>query len=146
MNLNRVVPKAGNSLPATNGVSGSDAQPLPVESSLDPRDWKQSRELAHKALDEALDFLESVRQRPVWQPVPDSIKQDLAEALPLTGQGMAATFEQFQQQVLPYATGNVHPRFFGWVHGTGTVAGVISEMLAATMNANCGGREHGAIY
>ena len=146
MKLNRVVPKAGNSSLATKRLSGSDAPPLPSESSLDPHDWKQSRALAHQALDEALDFLESVRERPVWKPVPAAVKQDLAEALPETGQGLEATFEQFQRQVLPYATGNVHPRFLGWVHGTGTVAGVISEMLAATMNANCGGREHGAIY
>jgi aromatic-L-amino-acid/L-tryptophan decarboxylase len=32
------------------------------------------------------------------------------------------------------------------VHGTGLAGGIVSEMLAAAMNANCGGRDHGAIY
>jgi glutamate/tyrosine decarboxylase-like PLP-dependent enzyme len=114
--------------------------------SLDPGDWSDARALAHQALDEALDYLQRVRDRPVWQPTPLAIKKQLAEALPSEGQGLEATLEQFHKQVLPYSTGNVHPRFFGWVHGTGTVAGVLAEMLAATMNSNCGGRDHGAVY
>jgi aromatic-L-amino-acid/L-tryptophan decarboxylase len=44
--------------------------------------------------------------------------------------------------VLPYATGNVHPGFMGWVHGGGTVEGMLAEMLAAGLNANLGGRDH----
>jgi glutamate/tyrosine decarboxylase-like PLP-dependent enzyme len=47
---------------------------------------------------------------------------------------------------MPYNSGNIHPRFFGWVQGTGTPTGVIAEMLAATMNSNVGGRNHGAVY
>jgi hypothetical protein len=40
-----------------------------IELSLDPKDWNAFRQLAHKALDEALEFVESVRERPVWQPL-----------------------------------------------------------------------------
>ncbi len=50
------------------------------------------------------------------------------------------------RSILPYATGNIHPRFFGWVHGSGTAGGLLAELLAATMNANLGGRDHGAVY
>jgi glutamate/tyrosine decarboxylase-like PLP-dependent enzyme len=32
------------------------------------------------------------------------------------------------------------------VHGTGLAGGIVAEMLAAAMNANCGGRDHCAIY
>src|SRR5256885_9558431 len=42
----------------------------------------------------------------------------------------------------PYATGNVHPGFMGWVHGGGTVTGMLAEMLAGGLNANLGGRDH----
>ena len=38
-------------------------------------------------------------------------------------------------------TGNVHPRFMGWVHGGGTVVGMMAEMLAAGLNANLAGRD-----
>lgn len=50
-----------------------------------------------------------------------------------------------RRDIMPYATGNTHPGFFGWVHGTGSPIGVAAEMVAATMNANCGGRDHGAM-
>jgi aromatic-L-amino-acid decarboxylase len=43
--------------------------------------------------------------------------------------------------VLPYAVGNAHPGFMGWVHGSGTPVGMLAEMLAAGLNANLGGRD-----
>ena len=42
--------------------------------------------------------------------------------------------------------GNTHPRFFGWVHGAGNPGGVLPELVGAALNANCGGRDHAAIY
>jgi glutamate/tyrosine decarboxylase-like PLP-dependent enzyme len=54
--------------------------------------------------------------------------------------------QEFRGRIMPYATGNIHPRFFGWVHGAGTPLGILAEMLAATMNSNCGGRDHVGIY
>jgi glutamate/tyrosine decarboxylase-like PLP-dependent enzyme len=116
------------------------------EQSLDPSDWESYRKLAHEALDEAIDYIRNVRTRPVWQAVPDFVKQRLQETLPLKGQGIEKTYQDFLQLVFPYATGNVHPRFWGWVHGTGLATGIISEMMGAAMNSNCGGRDHGAVY
>lgn len=58
---------------------------------------------------------------------------------------MKALFDRLRSEIMPYATGNTHPGFFGWVHGTGAPIGVAAEMVAATMNANCGGRDHGAM-
>ena len=43
---------------------------------------------------------------------------------------------------MPFATGNLHPRFMGWVHGAGTPVGMMAEMIAAGLNMNCGGRDH----
>jgi glutamate/tyrosine decarboxylase-like PLP-dependent enzyme len=49
--------------------------------------------------------------------------------------------------VLPYPIGNIHPRFWGWVFGTGTVLGALAELLAASMNTNSGGIDyHSANY
>jgi aromatic-L-amino-acid decarboxylase len=42
--------------------------------------------------------------------------------------------------------GNTHPRFWGWVIGTGSPSGMLAEMLAAGMNPNLGGGDHGAVY
>ncbi|MGE5687917.1 MAG: pyridoxal phosphate-dependent decarboxylase family protein, partial [Gemmatimonadota bacterium] len=48
----------------------------------------------------------------------------------------------FREQVLPHPMGNIHPRFWGWVMGTGTPLGALTEMLAAGMNPNMGGGDH----
>ena len=113
---------------------------------LDPADWADFRRYAHRMLDHAIGHVETVRERPVWQPLPARVKQAIAEPLPLAPQGYAAVGRDFEDNVLPYATGNTHPRFLGWVHGSGTAGGIVAEMLAAAMNANVGGREHAAVY
>ena len=118
----------------------------PAEESLDPHDWEAFRRLAHSALDEAIDYLKDMRQRPVWQHVPEDVKNKLHEPLPVAPQGIEKTYQDFRELVLPYPTGNIHPRFWGWVHGTGLATGIISEMLGAAMNSNCGGRDHAALY
>ena len=117
-----------------------------LDESLDPQDWEAFRRLAHSALDEAIDYLKDVRQRPVWQRVPDEVKLRLQEPFPVAPQGIEKTYRDFRELVLPYPTGNIHPRFWGWVHGTGLATGIISELLGAAMNSNCGGRDHGALY
>jgi aromatic-L-amino-acid decarboxylase len=120
--------------------------PAPSDSSLDPTDWGAFAGLAHRLLDQALDHLRTVRERPVWQPVPDAVRQALSAPRPVEGRGAEATAAIALRAILPYATGNIHPRFFGWVHGAGTAGNLLAEILAATMNANLGGRDHGAIY
>ena len=117
-----------------------------LDRSLDPDDWEAFRQLAHSVLDEAIDYVRDVRKRPVWQPVPETVKQDLRKPMPLSGEGIDAAYCEFRDLVLPYPTGNIHPRFWGWVHGTGLASGIISEILAAAMDSNCGGRDHGALY
>jgi aromatic-L-amino-acid/L-tryptophan decarboxylase len=116
------------------------------DTSLDPADWESFRRTLHAAADEMVDFLATVRERPAWRPVPDAVKDALREPAPRAGEPLDATVARFSEMILPYPTGNVHPRFFGWVHGAGTPAGVLAELFAATMNANVGGREHAAVY
>jgi aromatic-L-amino-acid/L-tryptophan decarboxylase len=116
------------------------------ELSLDPEDWESFRACAHVALDDAIEFVKTARQRSVWQPVPERVRNALTGPLPHAGQDLNEVYEEFKNSILPYSTGNTHPRFFGWVHGTGLASGILAEMLAAAMNANCGGRDHGAIY
>lgn len=117
-----------------------------IDRSLDPENWEEFGELAHKMLDQALSHMATCRERPVWQPVPDASKRALQQPLPLQAQGTASTGEELIQHILPYGVGNTHPKFFGWVHGSGTPGGIIADMMAAAMNANLGGRDHSAIY
>lgn len=114
--------------------------------SLDPTDWTAFRREAHAALDACIDHLSTVAAGPVWRPVPDAVKAHFAAPLPRDGTPLETILAECATAVMPYATGNLHPRFFGWVHGAGTPVGMVAEMIAATLNANCGGRDHGAIY
>ncbi|MGH6902425.1 MAG: pyridoxal phosphate-dependent decarboxylase family protein, partial [Geminicoccaceae bacterium] len=124
-------------------LRGSESAP---RDSLDPADWEAFRDLAHRLLDDALDHLRAVPGRPAWQPVPEVVRRALAAPLPLEGQGAERTCREVRDLILPHPTGNCHPRFFGWVHGSGTAGGILAELVAAAMNANCGGRDHGAVY
>ena len=95
-------------------------------------------------LDDMLDYLASVRERPVWQPVPAEVKQKLSGPLPLEPSALESVYKDFKQQILPYPTGNIHPRFWGWIMGTGTPLAMLAEMLAAGMNSWVGGFDHSA--
>ena len=109
---------------------------------LDPADWPDFRQQAHRMLDDILDYLENIRRRPVWQPIPDEARQRFRAGLPVGPTDLAAVHREFMRYILPFGAGNVHPGFMGWVHGGGTPVGMLAEMLAAGLNANLGGRDH----
>jgi aromatic-L-amino-acid/L-tryptophan decarboxylase len=113
---------------------------------LDPKDWPAFRRFSHTALDDALDYLEHIRDDAVWREMPENVQSRLQEPMPLEPAALDDVYRTFVESILPYASGNTHPRFFGWVQGAGTPTGVIAELLAATMNPNVGGRNHGAVY
>src|SRR4051794_12812288 len=93
-------------------------------------------------LDDMIDYAANIRDRPVWQPIPDEVRARFRAALPHRPSNLADVYREFSEFVVPYATGNVHPAFMGWVHGGGTAVGMLAEMLAAGLNANLGGRDH----
>jgi aromatic-L-amino-acid decarboxylase len=96
-------------------------------------------------LDDILDYVENIRARPVWQPIPDGVRAHFHAAVPTAPTDLATVHDEFMRYVLPFATGNSHPGFMGWVHGGGNVPGMLAEMLAAGLNANLGGRDHAPI-
>jgi aromatic-L-amino-acid/L-tryptophan decarboxylase len=116
------------------------------ERSLDPDDWDEARRIFHAAVDCCIDRLRDIRAEPVWSATPDDVKARLASPVPSEPEPLGSLFETFRRDLLPYGTGNVHPRFFGWVHGAGTVAGALGEMLAGFMNCNVAGRDHVAVH
>ena len=92
-------------------------------------------------LDDMLDYLEHIRGRPVWQPIPREVRARFRQALPMGPTDLAQVHQEFMQDILPFGVGNAHPGFVGWVHGGGTPVGMLAEMLAAGLNANLGGRD-----
>jgi len=107
------------------------------ERSLDPEDWDKLRELGHQAFDDAIELLRSVGDRPIWQPLPDAARELFAEPLPADPSSQEEVYEQVRDHILPYPTGNIHPRFWSWVGGTGTPSQLLADLVISTMN--CGG-------
>lgn len=91
-------------------------------------------------LDDMFDYLEHLRERPVWQPIPPELRETFRQPLPHQPGSLDAAHQRFMRDILPHAVGNAHPGFMGWVHGGGTPVGMLAEMLAAGLNANLGGR------
>src|SRR5215510_5135577 len=110
-----------------------------TEESLDPQDWDELRALGHRMLDDMLDYLSSVRDKPAWQRVPESVRHRLTQPLPIEPQDAAAVYQEFVDNVLPYTNGNRHPRFWGWVQGNGTPIGMLADLLASGINPHMAG-------
>jgi aromatic-L-amino-acid decarboxylase len=117
-----------------------------VEETLDPEDWESMRALGYQMLDDILDYLKTIREHPVWQPIPEEVKRKFRMPLPVNDHNLEDIYKEFSEYILPYRLGNIHPRFWGWVAGTGTVSGVFADMLAAGMNPNLAGADHIANY
>lgn len=96
-------------------------------------------------LDDMLDYLEHLRGQPVWQPMPQAVRDSFRQTLDNAPADLAEAHADFMKTILPYAVGNTHPGFMGWVHGGGTPVGMLAEMLAAGLNANLGGRDQAPV-
>ena len=118
----------------------------PIRSpNLDPEDWKIARASAHRALDQALDHIQTLGDAPLWQaPDPGALSR-LNEPLPAKGLSLDSLSQQVADDFAPFSSGNGHPGFMGWVQGGGNLAGVLGDLWAASINANLGGRHHMAI-
>jgi aromatic-L-amino-acid/L-tryptophan decarboxylase len=83
-----------------------------TEESLDPEDWTSFRALGHRMLDDTFDRVEAIRERPVWQPIPERSRLALQTTLPRGAQSPEQAYQVFLEHVAPYPLGNDHPRFW----------------------------------
>ncbi len=110
-------------------------------------DLDEFRRAGHALVDAVADHLAALPGRPVWQPLPDGLRAELL-SLPLpdgpTDLGpLAATMAR---DVLPYAMGNGHPAFFGWVNPPPSLAGVLASLAAAAMNPSVVSGDHADVH
>ena len=112
--------------------------------SLDPADWGEFRAVAHAAVEDAIARIEGLRDAPVWRQMPPALRQSFAAPVPTGPQPLAQVYDEVAQDVLPYAMGNVHPRFFSWYMGAGDLTGALADFLAAVDGSNLGGGDTAA--
>lgn len=115
-----------------------------AEETLDPDNWLEMAETAHRAVDEAVAYLRDVRTKPAWLEMPVSVRDRFTEPLPHGSQPLAEIFRAVSRDVMPYPMGNVHPRFWAWYMGSGNMTGALADFLAAIQGSNLGGGNHAA--
>ena len=109
------------------------------ELTLDPADWGEFRALAHRMVDEMLTHLQTLPEQLAWREMPATVRASFAGPVPRAGAGDAVAYQSFADRVMPYTSGNQHPRFWGWVQGNGTPLAMMAEMLAAGINPHLAG-------
>ncbi|MGB5228851.1 MAG: aminotransferase class V-fold PLP-dependent enzyme [Eudoraea sp.] len=111
---------------------------------LDPKDWQKSKALMHKMVDDAFDYTQNVRDRKIWQEMPENVLNSFKTGLPTQPSDAEDVYKELQINVLPYPMGNLHPRFWAWYMGSGTISGVMGDFWASILNPNLGGGNHAA--
>jgi glutamate/tyrosine decarboxylase-like PLP-dependent enzyme len=110
-------------------------------------DRETLRQLAHAAVDLAVDHLSGVRAGAVFTPMTaDERRALLEQRLPDDGLAPRAILDMVRDAVLTHPMGNGHPRFFGWVNSPPAPLGAVADFLAAAINPSCAGGDHAAIY
>lgn len=115
-----------------------------AEESLDPVDWSDVRALGHRIIDDSIDYLRDVRERPVWQEMPVEVKTMFERPLPRFSTPLDAVYRQVTENLMPYPMGNIHPRFWSWYMGSSNFTGALADLLAAVQGSNLGGGNHAA--
>ena len=109
------------------------------EETLDPANWQNMEKLGVEMVRDMMQFLSTLRERKVWQEPTKEVKEFFNQPAPSDGQVHDVIYDDFKTKILPYPTGNIHPRFWGWVMGNGTPFAMLADMLAAGININQGG-------
>jgi len=131
-------------------MSKIDTLPIEEDSVANPPrssglafDEETFRRIGYQVIDEAASYLNGIRERPVWQSMPDNVHKAIREQeLPAEGHPFEEALAFMKHMILPFPQGNGHPRFAGWINSAPAHAGVLVKPLAAAMNPNCGIGDH----
>lgn len=113
---------------------------------LDGPSFKPIRKLSKRMVDDVIDFIEDIDSKPCWQQIPAQSKKFLTAPLPKKSKNLDKIYQDFLKHIFPYNKGNLHPRYWSWVQGSGTLTGAFADFLAAAMNPNVTIGEHAAMY
>jgi aromatic-L-amino-acid decarboxylase len=110
-------------------------------------DLEEFRRTGHALVDAVADHLAALPGRPVWRPLPDHLREELLSLpLPEGATGLGPLAGTMARDVLPYAMGNGHPAFFGWVNPPPSLAGVLASLAAAAMNPSVVSGDHADVH
>ncbi|MGH2883639.1 MAG: pyridoxal phosphate-dependent decarboxylase family protein, partial [Solirubrobacteraceae bacterium] len=110
-------------------------------------DLDEFRATGHALVDAITDHLGALPGRPVWRAVPPDLRAELLSMpLPDGPTWIGSLAETMAHDVLPYAMGNGHPAFFGWVNPPPSLPGVLASLTAAAMNPSVVSGDHADVH
>jgi len=115
-----------------------------LEETLDPEDWTEAQAVAHQAVDDAIEYLRDIRDRPVWRDMPGEVRRTFEKPLPHSPTPLSKVYGEVAETLIPYPMGNIHPRFWAWYMGSSNFTGALADFLAAIQGSNLGGGNHAA--
>jgi glutamate/tyrosine decarboxylase-like PLP-dependent enzyme len=87
--------------------------------------------------------MQDLAKQPVWRRIPDDKRALMTEEkLPRTGIGVEMTLADIFDRITPYAMNSGHPRFWGWVQGSGFPLAAVADLIASSLNAHLAGFDH----
>ncbi|HEV8214647.1 MAG TPA: pyridoxal-dependent decarboxylase [Gemmatimonadaceae bacterium] len=101
---------------------------------------EEFRALGHDLVDRIAELLTDLRQRPVAPDTSPARIRSLigGDGVPESGEDPKAILNGAADLLFDHSTFNGHPRFFGYITSSASPIGALSDLLAASVNANCG--------
>ena len=98
------------------------------------------KQMGYQLIDTLAEFLDSIdKKRITTGETPGQIQRLLGnDGLPEDGTGPAELFSRASDVLLNHSLLNGHPKFMGYITGSPAPIGILSDMLAAAVNPNCG--------
>lgn len=95
------------------------------------------RKAGHELVDWIADYLENIEQYPVLsRSQPGEIREQLPTSAPVQPESLDSMMADFQNIIMPGITHWNHPHFYAYFSNTGSVPGILAEMLIAALNVN----------
>src|SRR5512133_1664472 len=100
----------------------------------------QFREIGHKLVDQIAEFLSTIGERQV---APSTTPRELraligGDGVPTAGTDPATIVDEAAKLLFENSTFNGHPRFFGYITSSAAPIGALADLLASSVNPNCG--------
>ena len=101
---------------------------------------RQFREIGHSLIDNIADFLGDLPDAPTASPLlPDAMRARLGRrGLPEKGTDIGPVVEKFSKLFFEQSTHNGSPRFWGYITSSAAPISALADLLAASVNPNCG--------
>ena len=100
-------------------------------------DKETMRQLGYRTVDLLVEWLER-ESPPLRRASPAEMRERLAGPPPEQPEAFEAVLEKLQRDVLPFASRDGHPRFFGFVPFAGTWPGALGDLIASACNLYAG--------